>query len=363
MALGSAIKNNPSKLSDNYTEAINSISSGILLFKRSGSLVFMNVAAQSMLGIGKQSSRDSSLSEILFFSDAILDVCKRSLSTGHAYDCYSVVLRKTDKEDINVIAKASIIDSSSPILLLELIDITKNDTLRDERFNSQQQLNKKIARQLAHEIKNPLGGLRGAAQLLDRKLSNKELKKYTEIIIKESDRLATLVDSILITSTKAEKRNINPHEITERVYELLRDATPDNIKLTKDYDPSLPDIYVDFNQVVQAYLNIAKNAVEVLENRGGQIIFKTRVERNRVANFSRVPMAAVLSIIDDGPGIPDDFIENIFYPLVSSKDSGSGLGLTIAQGQTERNQGSIEVKSRPGLTVFSLIFPLIRGLT
>ena len=110
---------------------------------------------------------------------------------------------------------------------------------------------------------------------------------------------------------------------------------------------------------MQAYLNIAKNAIEALEKSGGKIVLKTRVERNRVANFSRVPMAAVLSVMDDGPGIPDDFIENIFYPLVSTKDSGSGLGLTIAQGQTERNQGSIEVQSRPGMTMFSLIFPLV----
>jgi two-component system nitrogen regulation sensor histidine kinase GlnL len=359
MTLGSVIKNYPSKLSNSLTEAINSISSGVLLFNSSGSLLFINVAAQSMLGLGKKSSLNSPLLEIFFFSDAILDVCKRSLSTGNAYDCYSGVLRKTDKADINVVAKASMMDSVSPILLLELIDITKNDTLRDERFNSQQQLNKKIARQLAHEIKNPLGGLRGAAQLLDRKLPNKELKKYTDIIIKESDRLTTLVDSILIASTKTEKRNINPHEVTERVYELLKDVTPDNVNLIKDYDPSLPTIYVDFNQVVQAYLNIAKNAIEALEKSGGKIVLKTRVERNRVANFSRVPMAAVLSVMDDGPGIPDDFIENIFYPLVSTKDSGSGLGLTIAQGQTERNQGSIEVQSRPGMTMFSLIFPLV----
>jgi two-component system nitrogen regulation sensor histidine kinase GlnL len=358
MPLASVKKACSTELGDLILEAMDNVSIGIIIFDDEYKLLSINIAAQSFLGLGKHSSIGNALDEVFFFSAAIPDMCKKTLATNNSYDCYSEVLSKINQTSTNVIAKSSLIENQDRLILLELIDITKNEALRDERLNSQQQLNKKLARQLAHEIKNPLGGLRGAAQLLDRKLPSQELQKYTKIIIHESDRLTSLVDSILVTSGRPAMKEVNPHEITERVFALLQKSSPKGVSLLKDYDPSLPPIYVDFNQIVQAYLNIAKNAVEAISDNDGTVTFKTRIEFNRVAHLRRIPIAATLSVIDDGPGIPEELMDNIFYPLVSTKETGSGLGLAIAQGLVERNKGSIAAKSRPQYTVFSLIFPL-----
>lgn len=358
MALALVRNITESKLTEFSSSVIDHISTAVLLFSENRSLVGINLAAQEMLGIGPASSLGKKLEELFFASSPIVDICNKTFTHGSGYDCYADILRKSDAIEIKVIAKSSLLESDSKYAVLELINISQNDALRDERFYAQQQLNKKIARQLAHEIKNPLGGLRGAAQLLERKLPDENLHKYTDIIIEESDRLTKLVDSILLSSGKPDTKVINPHEITERVLALFEKQEGTSLKITKDYDPSLPNISVDFNQVVQAYLNLAKNALEAIEGvADGKVVFKTRIEYNRIALFKRYPVAVVLSVVDNGPGIPQDLQENIFYPLVSTKDNGSGLGLTISQGQVERNGGSIELKSHPGQTIFSMIFP------
>jgi two-component system nitrogen regulation sensor histidine kinase GlnL len=222
---------------------------------------------------------------------------------------------------------------------------------------AQQQLSRRIIRQLAHEVKNPLGGLRGAAQLLERQLPDAELKAYTRVIIEEADRLAALVDGILRAGGAPRPEEVNLHRITEHVAQLVDAEKPSHVELLRDYDPSLPPVTVDRNQMIQAFLNIARNALQAVGEHG-RIVFRTRA----LSNFPLAgePHKLVLSaeVEDNGPGIPAELQETIFYPLVTGKPTGTGLGLTIAQDLVSRNGGLIEFQSQPGRTIFKLRLPV-----
>lgn len=216
-----------------------------------------------------------------------------------------------------------------------------------------------MIRQLAHEIKNPLGGLRGAAQLLERKLPEAELKEYTGIIIGEADRLAGLVDGLLRPGGgAASPRSVNIHEITEHVARLVESERPSGVTLQRDYDPSLPPLWVDSNQLIQALLNVAKNALAAVENKGS-IVLRTRALTNYTLAGERHRLVISVEVEDNGPGIPAELQPTVFYPLVTGRASGTGLGLTIAQDLTAQNGGLVEFDSRPGRTVFKLRVPLV----
>lgn len=214
-----------------------------------------------------------------------------------------------------------------------------------------------MIRQLAHEIKNPLGGLRGAAQLLERQLTTDELKEYTEVIISEADRLAGLVDTLLGPGGPPDKRSQNIHEVLEYVVRLLQPELGENIRVHRDYDPGLPRLDLDRDQMVQAFLNLIRNAATALAGQG-LITLRSRAVLNFTIGDVRHPVVASIEIQDDGPGIAAELQDSIFYPLVTSRADGTGLGLPAAQELISRHGGLIEFDSRPGKTVFQVLVPL-----
>jgi two-component system, NtrC family, nitrogen regulation sensor histidine kinase GlnL len=233
---------------------------------------------------------------------------------------------------------------------------------REERMLDQSQANRELIRNLAHEIKNPLGGIRGAAQLLDRELDRPALHEYTQVIIKESDRLQLLMDRLLTPHRVPRRVPVNVHEVLERVRSILIAEFP-GIRLKRDYDTSLPTVEGDREQLIQAMLNIARNAAQAISavedsTPGAEIQLRTRVARQVTLARKRFRHAIEVLIIDNGPGIPDALRERIFYPLVSGREGGSGLGLTLAQNFISQHHGSVNFESVPGKTTFSILLPI-----
>lgn len=242
--------------------------------------------------------------------------------------------------------------------LLEMVPVDRWLRItRDEQRAEQQEVTQEILRGLAHEVKNPLGGLRGAAQLLEKELPNKDLKEYTQVIISEADRLQTLVDRILGPTGLPKFAEINIHEVLELVRNLIKVEVKPEIKIHRDYDPSVPDVKADPDMLIQAILNIARNACEALKD-SGNITFRTRVVRKYTIGHQRHKLVACIEVIDDGPGIPTDIIDKIFFPMVTGRAEGSGLGLSISQALIQQHDGLIECKSEAGQTIFSVILPI-----
>jgi two-component system, NtrC family, nitrogen regulation sensor histidine kinase GlnL len=245
--------------------------------------------------------------------------------------------------------------------LIEIADTTRPSRMtRDAALLVQQGGSRVMARQLAHEIKNPLGGLRGAAQLLERELPSQELREYTRVIIGEADRLCALVDGLLGPARPVRREPVNVHEILDRVFRLARAEAPAGVAIERDYDPSLPPIELDRDLLVQAMLNLARNAVQAVGERG-RLTLRSRALTNATIGTGRHRLVASLQFEDDGPGVPPELGETIFYPLVTARAGGTGLGLAVAQDIATRHGGIIEFDSRPGRTVFSLLLPLENG--
>ncbi len=229
---------------------------------------------------------------------------------------------------------------------------------RDDQLWHQQQVAREMIRGMAHEVKNPLGGLRGAAQLLARELPDPALSEFTDVIIGEADRLQNLVDRLLGPHKPPSRAALNIHEVVERVRLLCEAQCPEGVRLERDYDPSLPDFPGDREQLIQALLNIARNAVQAVTPDGGRVLLRTRSQRQYTIGGVRHRLVLRIDVEDTGPGIPSQNLEDVFYPLVTTKDEGSGLGLAIAQNLIHNHGGLIECESEPGATVFSILLPL-----
>jgi two-component system nitrogen regulation sensor histidine kinase GlnL len=245
--------------------------------------------------------------------------------------------------------------------MIEIQQQTRMD--REERTHGLAQANKELVRNLAHEIKNPLGGIRGAAQLLGMEVTSRELTEYTRIIIQEADRLQALVDRLLAPHRRPQVvADVNIHEVCERVRSLVMAEFPKGLAVARDYDTSIPEFRGDREQLIQAVLNIAHNATHVLHERitagDAQLVLRTRVARQATFGRQRFRLALELHIEDNGPGVPEDIRDRIFHPLVSGREGGSGLGLTLAQTFVQQHQGTIECESVPGRTVFKILIPL-----
>jgi two-component system nitrogen regulation sensor histidine kinase GlnL len=250
----------------------------------------------------------------------------------------------------------------TPALLLEFQQMDQQLRIaREERMLIQQQANSELLRNLAHEIRNPLGGLRGAAQLLEHELPQPNLREYTQVIIKEADRLHSLMDRLLAPHRVPKYEPTNIHEVLERVRSLLLAESPHHIRVIRDYDTSLPELIGDREKLIQAVLNIARNAVQAMQAHridNAQITLKTRSERQVTLARKRYRVGIRLQIIDNGPGIPADIREKIFYPLVSGREGGTGLGLALAQTFITQHHGMIDCESQPGKTIFSILLPI-----
>ena len=243
-------------------------------------------------------------------------------------------------------------------LLVELAPLDRHLRIsREDALIAQHAANRVLARNLAHEIRNPLGGLRGAAQLLERRLPDEALREYTRVILREADRLTALVEAMLGPPRPPQRTPMNIHEVVEHVAQLTENEAPATLSLQRDYDPSLPDLALDRGEMVQALLNLVRNAREAMAD-AGELVLRTRVLRQFTLGTRRHRLVVTVEVQDDGPGIPPDLQARMFAPLVSGKPRGTGLGLSIAQELINRHGGLIEAASAPGCTVFSILLPL-----
>lgn len=324
----------------------------------------MNPAAENILDVSARRARGESILKLVGDEESFGEVLLRVLETS---DYFANEFRLPPTE---VHSKERILDCRvSPVeiadarLLVEFHDVTRRSRIsRENALMVQHGAGRRMVRQLAHEIKNPLGGIRGAAQLLERQLNSDDQREYTGVIISETDRLAALVNTLLGPGGPPNKRAVNIHEILEYVIRLIEAEASKHLSFSREYDPGLPNLMLDRDQVVQATLNIVRNAVSALGG-FGHIIVRTRATHNYTIGLKRHPVIATVEIEDDGPGIPDELQDSIFYPLVTSREDGTGLGLPAAQELLSRHGGLIEFESRPGRTVFLLRIPLTQDDT
>jgi two-component system nitrogen regulation sensor histidine kinase GlnL len=287
------------------------------------------------------------------------DILSRVISTGDHY-ANEMRLGRTEvhAEERIVDCRVSPIESPGAALLVELTDVTRRSKIsRENALLIQHGAGRQMIRQLAHEIKNPLGGIRGAAQLLERQLDDAGLTEYTDVVISETDRLAALVDTLLGPGGPPNKQPVNVHELLEYVVRIIEAEEQKKLVFCRDYDPGLPLIDLDRDQIVQALLNLMQNAAAALDGQG-TITLKSRAVTNFTIGNTRHRVIASIEIEDDGPGIPNDMQDAVFYPLVTSRPDGTGLGLPGAQELLSRHGGLIEFESRPGRTVFFVRIPL-----
>jgi two-component system nitrogen regulation sensor histidine kinase GlnL len=324
-----------------------------------------NQAAENLLGTGAKSLIGQPFLP-LFAGDAALEkALAEALVTHWDYSAQNVSYARPGREPLPLSCTLTRIDVAETPLLAELRPIEQQLRLaREERLLGEQQANRELIRNLAHEIKNPLGGLRGSAQLLERELERAELREYTQVIIKEADRLQSLMDRLLTPHRAPRLAALGIHEVLERVRSLVLAEFATGIAIECDYDPSLPDLVGDKEQLIQAVLNVVRNAAQALTSgaagarENGTITLRTRAVRQVTLLRQRHRLALELQVIDNGPGVAEDIRERIFNPLVSGRDGGSGLGLSLAQTFVHTHRGTIECDSRPGRTVFRILLPL-----
>lgn len=346
-----------------YKRILDHLNSAILLFDRELKLIYINTAGEILLADSCHHLIGHSAEELFKASDAAL-LCnlKQSLIMAEALvDHALVVNRMAQSVTVNLSATPLLKDEQVSEILVELQQVDNHLRIsKEEQLMTQQNTARLLVRGLAHEIKNPLGGLRGAAQLLDLELHDPELKEYTQIIIAESDRLQGLMDRMLGPNKLPNKQSLNIHEVLERVRHLIQAEGHNGLSIRNDYDPSIPEVQADKDQLIQALLNIARNAVQATEGKG-EIILKTRIHRHITIGRKRYKLAVKCDIIDNGPGIDADMMNQIFYPMVTGRADGTGLGLSIAQALINQHNGLIECNSEPNNTVFSIFLPLGEG--
>ncbi|MDC0126824.1 nitrogen regulation protein NR(II) [Methylophilaceae bacterium] len=328
---------------------------------------YINPSAEILFELSHDQALNENISlfftEINFFKDALRQA-KAKQSSYREYEyfvktkqnktiCVSFTITPIEKKEFDFIVEFSQMDQQLRVA-------------REERMFIQQQANSELLRNLAHEIRNPLGGLRGAAQLLEKELKEKSLKEYTQVIIDEADRLQNLMNKLLIPHQLPLYKKTNIHEVLERVRSLILSEFPENLNLTRDYDVSLPEFIGDREKLIQAVLNVARNGVQAMlevKSKGKMNLnFITRAESQIVFHKKKHTTAIRLDIIDSGPGIDKKLLDKIFYPLVSGKDNGSGLGLSLAQNFITQHNGMIDCSSTPGKTKFSIVLPIENNL-
>jgi len=345
-------------------DLLDALSTGIVVLDSHLCLIYANVGAQDLMAVSVKQARGRPLGELFHDSQRLTDLLRRSLERNEACVEHELTLRPIGVPGVR---EPHVIDLTvTPLegqitgshLLLELADATQRLRIsRDNDLLSGMDGSRLMVRQLAHEIKNPLGGLRGAAQLLDRELSSASHREYTTVIIGEADRLTALVDSMIGPGRPPQKSLVNIHELCEHVLHLLRAEAPAGVELVRDYDPSLPAAQFDRHQLIQALLNVARNAMQAIGERG-RIVLRTRVRSGLSIGSTRHRLVADVQVEDDGPGVPPELMKTLFYPLVTGRSTGTGLGLAIAQDLVTRHGGIIEFDSERGRTVFSLLLPL-----
>jgi two-component system nitrogen regulation sensor histidine kinase GlnL len=342
------------------------LASAVLVVDVEGQVRYANPAAEHLLEVSVKSLSRQKLAGLFSNGEELNALCTQALAHKYADLRQDLTLQRSGRDDpLHVHSIVSAAGEAEVVVeLRENVQQIKLD--REERLLDQSQANKELIRNLAHEIKNPLGGIRGAAQLLELELPDvhlSALREYTQVIIKEADRLQTLVDRLLAPHRRPHiVGDVNIHEVCERVRSLVLAEFPSGLAIRRDYDASIPEFRGDKEQLIQAVLNIVHNAAQALRSRiaegNAEIVLRTRVARQITLAKVRYGLALDLHIVDNGPGIAPEIHDRIFYPLVSGREGGSGLGLTLAQTFVQQHLGLIECESRPGLTDFRILIPL-----
>jgi len=337
---------------------LDALATAVILLDHERVVRYANGAAENLLKLSLKGIAGHTLEEVFSDSAALCAAVEYAAQNHCTYTQHDLQLATPLTERLEVtctVTPAEIGEFTG--YLLELSETHQQLRIaREERLHEQTEANRALIRNLAHEIKNPLGGLRGAAQLLERELDRPELTEYTQVIMKEADRLQSLMDRLLAPNRIPKPAPLNILEAMERVRSLLL-AEFAELRVRRDYDVSLPPVVADKEQIIQALLNIARNAAQAMHGRG-QITLRTRVARQVTLARKRHRLGMTVQIIDDGPGISPEMRDKIFFPLVSGRDGGTGLGLTIAQNYVHQHGGLIEVESEPGRTCFTILLPL-----
>ncbi|HEX2830002.1 MAG TPA: nitrogen regulation protein NR(II) [Burkholderiales bacterium] len=349
----------------NELPGLDLLATAVMLIDESERVRYMNPSAESLFGLSSRNAEGTPI-EAIFKGGAELSAAIGYARDNNAsYTEHDLTLSANGSGALHLSCTVTPVEpnASTPEggYLIELRHIEQQLKIaREERMLDQSQANRELIRNLAHEIKNPLGGIRGAAQLLDRELERPGLHEYTQVIMKEADRLQLLMDRLLTPHRLPQRAPVNIHEVLERVRSVIL-AEFSGLAIKRDYDTSLPPVEGDREQLIQATLNIARNAAQAIaasDMAGGEIALVTRVARQVTLARKRYRHAIDLRIIDNGPGIPEELRERIFYPLVSGRDGGSGLGLTLAQNFISQHHGTVTFESAPGRTFFSILLPV-----
>ena len=349
--------------SDNnqHKRILDNLAIAVFLVDENLCLKYLNPAAEEIIGTGVRHAMDRSLADfVLDLEGHLLEHIKSSMQNGHPMTQREISMRRVAGGEITIDCSITpmLAKDQQAICLLEVIQVDRMVKIsREEHILSETQATQNMLRGLAHEIKNPLGGLRGAAQLLASELTENALREYTDVIISEADRLRKLVDRMFGPSIAPSKKLLNIHDVLEHIRHLSIAETPVGVQFKTDYDPSIPDIRADRDLLVQAILNIVRNAVRAV-NKDGEVILKTRILRQYTIGETMHRLVVEVSVIDNGPGIKEELKTQIFFPMVSGSDDGTGLGLPISQNLVSLHNGLIEFDSIEGKTEFRVLLPI-----
>ena len=340
---------------------LDGMATALLLFDARLRLVYINPAGENLFSVSARHLLGQPFHALIEEDEELAEQMRRVLAEQHPLTRHEVALGLGNQpRDMFDVTALPLLDPGQPReLLMELHPVNRLLKIaREEGKQAQERTTREILRGLAHEVKNPLGGLRGAAQLLERQLESEELKEYTQVIIDEADRLQTLMDRMLGPRRLPDRQPLNVHSVLERVVRLIQAEERGGVRLERDYDPSIPEVQGDADQLVQAVLNIVRNARQAVDDERGRIVLRSRIERMCTIGRQRHALAARIEVIDNGPGIAEDMQERIFFPMVTGRAEGTGLGLSIAQNIVQQHDGIITVNSVPGRTVFTILLPI-----
>ncbi len=337
---------------------VDALATAIVVLDEQLNVIHLNPAAETLMGISLARARGHNTAELFPGNPEYEASLRQVWHDGVPVTRRELGINISNDRSRIVDCRVSVMESGSGRdLLVELLDAEPRLRInREIALLTQQSVSRNITRQLAHEIKNPLGGLRGAAQLLSRKLDDPELRDYTQVIVDESDRVASLVDSMQGPPQPLSLEPVNVHQQLHRVYELLRGEAPAGIQLVEDYDPSLPELPLDAAAITQVFLNIGRNAVQILGN-SGRLCLRSRAETQYVLRGERRALVARIDFEDDGPGVAEEVRDSLFYPLITARPGGTGLGLAVAQELVNRHGGLVQLRRARSPTIFSIYLP------
>ena len=344
-----------------HKKLIENLAVAVFLVDEALTLKYLNPAAEEIIGTGIRHALNKSLTDFIQdHTDGFIGHIRQCIATGHPITVREICVKRIGRSDMTIDCAMTPLQSTkeTDVCILEITQIDRLVRItREEHLLFEGQATRNMLRGLAHEIKNPLGGLRGAAQLLAGELPDKSMHDYTDVIIREADRLKKLVDRMLGPNFAPAKREVNIHDVLEHIRHLAIAETPTGINFNTDYDPSIPDLHADHDLLVQAILNIARNAVRAL-NKNGNVTLQTKVLRHFTIGEACHRLVVQICVKDDGPGIPEELQPQIFFPMVSGDEEGIGLGLSISQNIINAHSGLIEFDSVPGNTEFRILLPL-----